>query len=234
MNMRDYLLIEDLAEDERPREKAMSQGIGSLSNAELIAIIFGNGMKGKSVLTMSRELLARHNGKLSAIARKSIRDIIKDNPGIGPAKAIGLAAAIELGIRCQAEPTDELPVITGSDTAYRIMRGKLQRLNHEEFWVMLLSRANRVLDTICISSGGTAGTVVDPKLLYKRVLEQGDVVSGIILIHNHPSGTLRPSMEDDALTRRLVDGGKLLGIRVLDHLIITPDNYYSYNDESRL
>lgn len=99
---------------------------------------------------------------------------------------------------------------------------------------MLLSRANRVLDTICISSGGTAGTVVDPKLLYKRVLEQGDVVSGIILVHNHPSGTLRPSAEDDALTRRLAEGGKLLGIRVLDHLIITPDNYYSYNDEGRL
>lgn len=232
--MRDYILIEDLAADDRPREKALRNGIGSLSNAELIAIIFGNGMKGKSVLTMSQELIARNNGRLSDIARKSIREIVKENQGIGPAKAISLAAAIELGMRCQAEQPAERTRITGSTSVYELMRPKLQLLNHEEFWIILLTRSNLVIDTLRLSQGGSAGTVVDNKLLFKRVLEQGDVVSGIILVHNHPSGNLRPSMEDDSLTSRIKKGGELLDIRVLDHVIITPTSYYSYNDESRL
>lgn len=232
--MRDYILIEDLAADDRPREKALRNGIGSLSNAELIAIIFGNGMKGKSVLTMSQELIARNNGRISDIARKSIKEIVKENQGIGPAKAISLAAAIELGMRCQAEQPAERVRITGSQSVYDLMRSKLQLLNHEEFWIVLLTRANLVIDTLRLSQGGSAGTVVDNKLLFKRVLEQGDVVSGIILVHNHPSGSLRPSVEDDSLTRRIKSGGELLDIRVLDHLIITPTSYYSYNDEGRL
>ena len=223
--MRDYILIEDLAADDRPREKALRNGIGSLSNAELIAIIFGNGMKGKSVLTMSQELIARNNGRLSDIARKSIREIVKENQGIGPAKAISLAAAIEPAERTR---------ITGSTSVYELMRPKLQLLNHEEFWIILLTRSNLVIDTLRLSQGGSAGTVVDNKLLFKRVLEQGDIVSGIILVHNHPSGNLRPSMEDDSLTNRIKKGGELLDIRVLDHVIITPTSYYSYNDESRL
>lgn len=232
--MRDYILIEDLAADDRPREKALHNGIGSLSNAELIAIIFGNGMKGKSVLTMSQELIARNNGRLSDIARKSIREIVKENQGIGPAKAISLAAAIELGMRCQAEQPPERTRVTGSSSVYDLMRAKLQLLNHEEFWIVLLSRSNLVIDTVRLSQGGSSGTVVDNKLLFKRVLEQGDVVSGIILVHNHPSGNLRQSVEDDALTRRIKSGGELLDIRVLDHLIISPTSYYSYNDEGRL
>lgn len=233
-SQRDYILIEDLANDDRPREKAMRNGIGSLSNAELIAIIFGNGMKGKSVLTMSQELIARNNGKLNELARKSIKEIIKDNPGIGPAKAIALAAAIELGMRCQAETPLERPRITGSASAYDIMRSKLQLLNHEEFWVMLLSRSNMVLDTVCISRGGSAATVVDCKLLFKRVLEAGDTVSAIIAVHNHPSGNMRPSAEDDRLTAKIKEGGNLLDIRFLDHIIIGPQGFYSYNDEGRL
>lgn len=232
--MRDYILIEDLAADDRPREKALRNGINSLSNAELIAIIFGNGIKGKSVLTMSQELLARNNSRLSDIARKGIREIVKENPGIGPAKAISLAAAIELGMRCQAETPAERVRITGSQSVYDMMRSKLQLLNHEEFWIVLLTRANLVIDTMRLSQGGSAGTVVDTKLLFKRVLEYGDVVAGIILVHNHPSGTCHPSREDDMLTQRIKNGGELLDIRVLDHLIITPSSYYSYNDEGRM
>ena len=231
---RDYILIEDLAADDRPREKALRNGIRSLSKAELIAIIFGNGMKGKSVLTVSRELLANNQGRLSNIARKSIKEIVKDNPGIGPAKAIALVAAIELGIRCQSETPDDKIRIVGSETVYNYMRGKLQRLNHEEFWVLLLSRSNHIIDSMCISQGGTAATVVDPKLLFKKVIDQGDKVSAIILVHNHPSGNLRPSADDDRLTKRLSEGGKILDIPVLDHLIITPESYFSYADEARL
>ncbi len=232
--MRDYILIEDLAADDRPREKALRNGISSLSNAELIAIIFGNGIKGKSVLTMSQELIARNNGRLSDIARKGIRETVKENPGIGPAKAISLAAAIELGMRCQAEIPPERVRIVDSSTVHTLMRSKLQLLNHEEFWIVMLSRANLVIDTMRVSQGGAAGTLVDPKILYKRVLEYGDVVSGIILVHNHPSGTLRPSIEDDRLTKRIKEGGELLDIKVLDHLIITSSGYYSYSDEGRL
>lgn len=232
--VRDYILIEDLATDDRPREKAMRNGIRSLSKAELMAIIFGNGIKGKSVLTMSQELLANNQGRLTNIARKSIKEIIKDNPGIGPAKAIALAAAIELGIRCQEESPEDRVRIVGSNTVYKHMRGRLQRLNHEEFWILLLTRSNYVLDTLCISQGGTAATVVDPKLLFKKVVEQGDKVASIVLVHNHPSGNLRPSKEDDILTKRLSECGKLLDISVIDHLIITPEAYYSYADEAKL
>lgn len=232
--MRDYVLIEDLAADDRPREKALRNGIGSLSNAELIAIIFGNGMKGKSVLTMSQELIARNNGRISDIARKSIKEMVKDNPGVGPAKAISLAAAIELGMRCQAEAPAERARITGSNSVYTLMRHKLQLLNHEEFWIMMLNRANLVIDTVRISQGGSAATVVDSKMLFRRILEQGDIVSGVILIHNHPSGNHRPSIEDDRLTAKIKEGGALLDIRVLDHIIITPSAYYSYCDEGKL
>ena len=233
-HVRDYLLIEDLATDDRPREKAMRNGIRSLSKAELIAIIFGNGIKGKSVLTMSQELLANNHGRLSVIARKSIKEIIKGNPGIGPAKAIALAAAIELGIRCQEEAPQDKVRIIGSESGYSHIRGKLQRLNHEEFWIIMLSRSNHVVDTVCISQGGTSMTVVDPKILFKRVVEQGDIVSSIILVHNHPSGNLKPSNEDDMLTKKIKEGGRLLDIPVLDHLIITPESYYSYRDKGKL
>lgn len=228
------LLIHDLAESDRPREKALRLGIGALTDTELIAIIFGNGMRGKSVLTMSQELLRRHNNKLGELARKSIKELVKENPGIGPAKAIALAAAIELGGRARDEEPREMPRITASHEAYAIMRGKLERLTHEEFWIIMLSRANLVLDTVRISVGGSAATVVDAKILYKRVLEHGDVVSAIILVHNHPSGNRKPSGEDDGLTRRLSEAGRLLDIKVLDHLIISPGGYYSYLDEGRM
>lgn len=228
------ILIHDLAEDDRPREKAMRLGIRSLTNTELIAIIFGNGIRGKSVLTMSQEILARHNNKLGELARKSIKELMKENPGVGPAKAIALSAAIELGCRARDEEPRELPRINSSENAYDLIRGKLERLNHEEFWIILLSRANMVLDMIQISVGGSAATVVDPKILYKKVLEHGDVVSAIILVHNHPSGNRVPSGEDDRLTRRLRDAGQLLDIRVLDHIIVAHASYYSYLDEGRM
>ncbi len=200
---RDYVLIQDLAADDRPREKAMRNGIKTLSKAELIAIIFGNGIKGKSVLTMSQELLARNGGSLSTLARKSIKELVKENPGIGPAKAIALAAAIELGMRCRDESPTERPRITGSKSVYSLIRSKLELLNHEEFWVIVLTRSNHVLDMFRLSQGGTAGTVVDSKLLFKRVVECGDVAASIVLVHNHPSGTLKPSVEDDRLTAKI-------------------------------
>jgi DNA repair protein RadC len=232
--VRDYILIEDIAPSDRPREKAMRDGIGSLTTAELLAIIFGNGTRGKSVLTMSQEVLCKYGGRLSDIAKRSVREIVRDNPGIGPAKAIGLLAAFELGMRCRDEEVERKPLIKASSDVFSLMRRHLEHILHEEFWVLLLSRSNMVIDRLQISSGGTTSTVVDPKLIFKRVMEYGDSVCGIILVHNHPSGNLHPSGEDDRLTQQIKDGGKLLDIRVLDHVIIAPTGYYSYSDESRL
>ncbi len=183
---------------------------------------------------MSQELLNHNDGKLSRLARLSIKEIVRDNPGIGPAKAISLAAAIELGIRCRDELPAERPTVTASTSAYNIIRGTLQNITHEEFWVIMLSRANQLIDMFCLSSGGSAATVVDTKLLFKRILAEGDCVSSIIICHNHPSGNLRPSMDDDKLTRKIVDGGAILDIRVLDHIIVTPNGYYSYRDEGKI
>lgn len=231
---RDYILIQDIAENDRPREKAMRMGAHALDNAELMAIIFGNGMRGKSVLTMSQQLLAKHNGSLLAIARKPIKTIVKENPGIGPAKAIALAAAIELGMRCHTELPEQRPCIKGSESVYKIMSAELRTLDHEEFWVLMLSRSNELIGRFCLSRGGTAATVVDLKLLFKHVLSEGETVSGLIVVHNHPSGNLKPSAEDCALTKRIADGARLLDIMLLDHLVISHSGYFSFADEGKI
>lgn len=234
INQRDYVLIQDIAESDRPREKAMRLGISSLDNAELMSIIFGNGMRGKSVLTMSQQLLAKHSGSLLAIARKPIKTVVRENPGIGPAKAIALAAAIELGMRCHTELPVHKPRIVGSESVYNLMASQLRTIDHEEFWVLMLSRANELIDKFCLSSGGTAATVVDLKLLFKRVLSEGETASAIILVHNHPSGNLHPSTEDCALTQRIVNGAKLLDIRVLDHVIVSAAGFFSFADQGKI
>ncbi|MCM1021347.1 MAG: DNA repair protein RadC [Muribaculum sp.] len=231
---RDYILIQDIAENDRPREKALRLGIHSLDNAELMAIIFGNGMRGKSVLTMSQQLLAKNKGSLLSIARKPIKTIVRENPGIGPAKAIALAAAIELGMRCHTELPPQRPKLTGSDSVYKIMKSEIGLLDHEEFWVMMLSRSGELIGKFCLSSGGSSATVVDLKLLFKRILTEDETVQGIILAHNHPSGNLMPSSEDCSLTRRIKEGAKMLDIQVLDHIIIAHTGYYSFTDEGKL
>lgn len=224
--------VADLDDGDKPREKAMTGGIASLSNAELMAIILGSGMTGKSVISLSQEILREADGRLSRVARLTIPEMVKKYRGVGPAKAISLAAAFELGMRC----TDDLAVmetaITSGEDVYKLVRSKLQRLNTEEFWVIHLSRANRVISQDCISRGGTAATVVDIKLVLKSAIDR--LSSAIILVHNHPSGNLRPSAQDDTLTAKIKKAVEILDIRVLDHIIISPTGYYSYNDEGRL
>lgn len=222
----------DLDEADKPREKALASGIGSLSNAELLAIILGSGQQGKSVITLAQELLARCDNKLSQLARMTISELVRDVKGIGPAKAISLYAAIELGSRCQSSLNETEPQITSSDTIYQLMRSRLERLNHEEFWLLILSRANRVRHQYRISQGGMAATVVDPKIIFKKAIDLQ--ANAIVLVHNHPSGQCHPSLDDDKLTRKISDGAALLDIRVLDHLIVTPSGYYSYHDQGRL
>lgn len=224
--------IADLDEGDKPREKALSQGIRSLSNAELLAIIFGSGLPGKSVISMSQEILASCNNRLSRLSRLSIHEMKKRFKGIGTAKAISLAAAFELGLRTRDEDAALDPQIKSSTDIYNIMRIKLERLEYEEFWVLYLSRSNRIIYEECMSKGGVSGTITDIRLILKRALEL--LASGIILVHNHPSGNLRPSPDDDRITTKTKEAAKLLDINVLDHLIITPTSYFSYNDNGRL
>lgn len=227
-----YYKVADLDDSDKPREKAMSQGIASLTNAELMAIILGSGMPGKSVIDLSREILRDAGGRLGRVSRLSMAELIKKYQGVGPAKAVSLAAAFELGARC----ADDLAIaddrIGNSEDVYKLMRGTLQRLNNEEFWVLTLSKANRVISRECVSRGGTAATVVDAKMVFKCAIDR--LASGVVLVHNHPSGNLTPSPEDDRLTARLKSGAELLDIRVVDHVIIAPTGFYSYNDKGRL
>ncbi len=224
--------IADLDEGDKPREKALTQGIRSLSNAELLAIIFGSGLPGKSVISMSQEVLASCDNRLSRLSRMSIHEMKKSFKGVGTAKAISLAAAFELGLRTRDEDAALDPQIKCSTDIYNIMRAKLERLEYEEFWVLYLSRSNRVIYEECMSKGGVSGTVTDIRLILKRAIEL--LASGIILVHNHPSGNLRPSPDDDRITTKAKEAAKLLDINVLDHLIITPTSYFSYNDNGRL
>lgn len=224
--------IADLDDSDKPREKALSLGIRSLSNAELLAIIFGSGLPGKSVISMSQEVLASCDNRLSRLSRLSIHEMKKNFKGVGTAKAISLAAAFELGLRARDEDATLDPQIKSSTDIYNMIRVKLQRLEYEEFWVLYLSRSNRVIFEECMSKGGVSGTVIDVRLILKRAIEL--LSSGIILVHNHPSGNTRPSPEDDRITAKIKEAASLLDINVLDHLIITPTDYFSYNDNGRL
>ncbi len=224
--------VADLDIDDKPREKALKNGIQSLSKAELMAIILGSGIVGKSVIALSQDILRDNDNSLHRLSQMSIDELCTRYKGIGPAKAIGLKAAVELGTR-SVEDGQSLPdQIRGGHDIYNLMRQKLQNINYEEFWVLHLSRSNRVIARECVSRGGTAGTVVDTKLILKSAINK--LASSLILVHNHPSGTLRPSIEDDNITRRIKEAAKLLDMRLLDHVIIASTGYYSYNDEGRL
>lgn len=224
--------VADLDIDDKPREKALKNGIQSLSKAELMAIILGSGIVGKSVIALSQDILRDNDNSLHRLSQMSIDELCTRYKGIGPAKAISLKAAVELGTR-SVEDGQSLPdQIRGGHDIYNLMRQKLQNINYEEFWVLHLSRSNRVIARECVSRGGTAGTVVDTKLILKSAINK--LASSLILVHNHPSGTLRPSIEDDNITRRIKEAAKLLDMRLLDHVIIASTGYYSYNDEGRL
>lgn len=224
--------IADWDDSDKPREKALRHGIGSLSDAELLAIIFGSGLPGESVVDMSRRVLHDNDYRLGKLSRLTIEDLTSKYHGVGPAKAISLLAAFELGSRCQLDLAEKDCQITGSNTVYSLMRHKMERLTVEEFHVLHLSRSNRVIYDELISRGGTAGTVVDVKLVMKSALTR--LSSGMVFVHNHPSGNLNPSMQDDSLTRKLKAAAEMFDIRVLDHVIIAPGGFYSYSDNSRL
>lgn len=220
--------IKSWAEDDRPREKLLLKGRHALSDAELIAILIGSGTRDITAVDLSKEILKAYDNKLKNLGRLQIEDL-KKFKGIGEAKAITIIAALELGRRRREEPGHKNPRITSSKDAYDVISPQLSDIDHEEFWILLLSRSHEVKDKICISRGGISGTVVDQRLVFKPALEK--LASAIILCHNHPSGTLYPSEQDKMLTKKLVASSRLLEIPILDHLIYTDAGYFSFADE---
>ena len=222
------LSIKEWAVEDRPREKMLAKGVRSLSEAELIAILIGSGNLEESAVEVSRRIMASVNNNLNELGKKTIADFQKFK-GIGPAKAITIAAAMELGRRRKESEPDEKPkVVTSADCA-AIFKPLLSDLPHEEFWVLLLNRNNLVIDKMMVSQGGLSGTVIDVRIILKLALDK--LACSIILCHNHPSGNLLPSEADKDITKKIKEAGKHMDIPVLDHLIIGNDSYFSFADE---
>ncbi len=221
--------IKHWAEDDKPREKLMLKGKSVLSDAELIAILIGSGNRNESAVDLSKRILASVDNNLNALGKLSIDQLSKFK-GIGEAKAISIIAAMELARRRRSEESIELPKITSSKMVFEIMQPIIGELSHEEFWILYLNNANKVLHKSQLSKGGITGTVIDVRMVFKTALEQN--ATYIILVHNHPSGNLTPSTEDISITKKLKLAGQQLNILVQDHVIISESGFYSFRDES--
>jgi DNA repair protein RadC len=220
--------ITNWSEDDKPREKLMLKGKSALSDAELIAILIGSGSRNESAVGLSKRILASVDNNLNALGKLTISQLMNFK-GIGEAKAISIMAAMELGRRRRAEDAVELKKITSSKMIFELMQPIIGELPHEEFWVLYLNNSNKVLSKSQQGKGGITGTLVDTRLVFKAALELG--ATALILCHNHPSGTLMPSEADKQMTRKLKAAGQNLDIQVLDHVIVTENGYYSFNDE---
>lgn len=220
--------IKTWSEDDRPREKLLTKGKQSLSNAELIAILIGSGNREMSAVDLARSLMEHSDNKLSNLGRLSVADL-KKFKGIGEAKAISIVSAMELGRRRRTEEGVKRKQVTSSSDVYEYFADALADKQHEEFWILLLNRANKIISKELISRGGITGTVADCRLIFKMAIERN--ACSVILCHNHPSGNLKPSEADRTLTRKLIDGGKLLDVPVLDHIIFADNGYFSFADE---
>lgn len=226
-----YMNILSWAEEDRPREKLLLKGKAALSDAELIAILIGSGTRSVSAVDVAKMILGHAENNLNKLAKFSVKDLQKTK-GIGEAKAIAIVSALELGRRRRESEYADIVKITCSNDIYQLMKPDLMDLPKEEFWIILLNRANRLIKKEQISSGGISGTVADPKIIFKAALEQ--FATSIILVHNHPSGNLKPSAADLGLTNKMKDGGKLLEIPVLDHIIFGDEGYLSFADDGLL
>jgi DNA repair protein RadC len=225
------LPIKSWSPDDRPREKLMLKGTGALSDAELLAILIGTGSGKSTALDLSKRILDCVEHRLPDLAKLKPKDLTRIK-GIGPAKAITIVAAMELGRRRKETDSLEKPKVGSSQEAYDLLCGDMMDLPHEEFWVLLLNRANRLIRKHRISEGGVSGTVADPKVIFKSALDH--LASGIIVAHNHPSGNRTASQSDIDLTRKLKEAGKFLEIQLLDHLIVCGPKYFSFADEGML
>jgi len=225
------ITIKSWAEEDRPREKLLNTGRRALSDAELIAILIGSGSRQESAVELSKRILHSLNNDLDKLGKLSVSELCRFK-GIGEAKAISIIAALELGRRRKDTDIKEVVKIGSSKDIFELMQRYFADLNHEEFWIILLNRANKVLSRHLISKGGQAGTVADPKIIFRIALENH--AASVILTHNHPSGNLKPSQADISLTQKLCSAGTMLDISVLDHLIFTDSSFFSMADQGMM
>jgi DNA repair protein RadC len=221
------LKITDWAVEDRPREKLIRKGASTLSDAELLAILISSGIKQKSALDLARELLGIVNNNLNSLGKLTIADLRKLN-GIGPARAVTIAAALELGRRRKLAEVEDVTQIKCSKNVADIFGPILSDLVHEEFWILFLNRSNKVINRMKLSQGGISGTVTDVRIIMKKAIEY--LASGIIVCHNHPSGNLNPSDSDSKITQKIKEAGILMDIQLLDHIIIADKDYFSFAD----
>ncbi len=223
--------ITDWAVEDRPREKLIQKGTSSLSDAELLGILINSGTKDKSAVDLGRELLTLANNNLNTLGKLAIADLKKLN-GIGTARAVTIAAALELGRRRKLSESPDVIQIKCSKDVAEIFQPLLSDLAHEEFWILFLNRSNKVINRMKLSQGGISGTVTDVRMVMKKAIEY--LASGIIVCHNHPSGNLNPSESDSKITQKIKEAGNLMDIQLLDHLIISDKDYYSFADNGLL
>lgn len=219
--------IKHWSNDDKPREKLVHKGKSVLSDAELIAILIGSGSRDESAVELAKRILASANNNLNELGKLSIKQLMQFK-GIGEAKAVTIAAALEIGRRRRGETAQKITKITSSKSVFELLQPFMGELPHEEFWIVYLNNANKVVHSALLSKGGITGTLVDVRLVLKRALELGAV--GLILAHNHPSGTLKPSEADKQVTRKLKVAAEAMDIKVLDHVIITQQDYFSFAD----
>jgi DNA repair protein RadC len=220
--------IKNWAEDDKPREKLMLKGKLALSDAELVAILIGSGSRNESAVSLGKRILSSIDNNLNALGKLSLKQLMEFK-GIGEAKAISITAALELGRRRRVEEAVEFQKITSSKAVFKIMQPIIGELPHEEFWVLYLNNSNKVIYKSQLSKGGITGTVVDVRLIFKTALEHN--ATSVILCHNHPSGKLLASDADKEITKKLKLAGEQLDVKVLDHIIITENGYFSFQDE---
>lgn len=231
MNMTERLTITQWAEEDRPREKMMMHGASALSNAELLAILIGSGNAEESAVELMRKVLNDYHNNLNELGKASIEDLCRYK-GIGSAKAISILAASELGKRRKEEAVKERVTILSSKDVYDCFYPLMCDLPTEEFWVLMLNQASKIIDKVKISAGGLSATAVDVRCILREALIKR--ASAIVLCHNHPSGNIRPSKEDDLLTRHVAQASECMDIRLVDHIILTDGAFYSYSDEGRI
>jgi DNA repair protein RadC len=216
------------AVEERPREKVLARGVQYLSDAELLAVLLGSGTRRMTAVELSRLILREAENSLQLLGRMGIEELIRIK-GVGPAKAISILAALELGRRRAGMPPSEKIPVKSSETVYKLFYPLMGDLDHEEFWLLMLNRANRVLGRYKVSQGGLSGTVIDTRIILKKALD--NLASSIIVCHNHPSGNIQPSDADVKITEKLKKAAEMLEIKLLDHVIIADKSYFSFADE---
>lgn len=226
-----HLKIQDWAKADRPREKLMQKGNKVLTDAELLGILIGSGTSKVSAVNLAQLILRHYDNDLALLAKCSVKELQQFN-GIGEAKAIAIVSAMELGRRRGDQTTPLRPRLCDAHSVYHCIKPELLDKPIEEFWIILINRANYLIKKQFISSGGLTATSADPKVVFRAALDHQ--TAGIILVHNHPSGNPAPSTKDIALTKKLIDGGKLLDIAVLDHIIVAGSTYFSFADEKLL